>query len=135
MLRRRVRAHYELLSEFERGRIIGLKEAGWVNRRIARYMGRSKAAIRICWQEWMDNGRFQRHDGSDRCRSTSDWEDEFTVRSAVTAPDSLLSTIRHATYTRVSTMTIHRRLTERNLRSCRPLHHLPLTPAHCRARL
>ncbi|GFW47701.1 HTH_Tnp_Tc3_2 domain-containing protein [Trichonephila clavipes] len=32
-------------------------------------------------------------------------------------------------------MTIHRRLMERNLRSCRPLHHLPFTPAHCRARL
>ncbi|GFX31790.1 hypothetical protein TNCV_171231 [Trichonephila clavipes] len=28
MLRRRIRAHYEQLSEFERGRIIGLKEAG-----------------------------------------------------------------------------------------------------------
>ena len=32
-------------------------------------------------------------------------------------------------------MTIHRRLRERNLRSRRPLRHLPLTPAHCRARL
>ncbi|GFV36119.1 hypothetical protein TNCV_4964671 [Trichonephila clavipes] len=30
-------------------------------------------------------------------------------------------------------MTIHRRLMERNLRSYRPLRHLPLTPAHCRA--
>ncbi|GFS94214.1 hypothetical protein TNCV_3786711 [Trichonephila clavipes] len=43
---RRIRAHYEQLSEFERGRIIGLKEAGWANRRIARHMGRSDAAIR-----------------------------------------------------------------------------------------
>ncbi|GFS75703.1 transposable element Tc1 transposase [Trichonephila clavipes] len=32
-------------------------------------------------------------------------------------------------------MTIHRRLTERNLHSYRPLRHLPLTPVHCRARL
>ncbi|GFS65978.1 uncharacterized protein TNCV_2510131 [Trichonephila clavipes] len=51
MTRHRIRAHYEQLSEFERGRIIGLKEA------------------------------------------------------------------------------------ERNLRSYRPLRNLPLTPAHCRARL
>ncbi|GFW56873.1 transposable element Tc1 transposase [Trichonephila clavipes] len=32
-------------------------------------------------------------------------------------------------------MIIHRRLIERNLRSCRPSQHLPLIPAHCRARL
>ncbi|GFY34866.1 transposable element Tc1 transposase [Trichonephila clavipes] len=41
MPRRRIRAHYEQLSEFKRGRINGLKEKGWVNRRIARHMGRS----------------------------------------------------------------------------------------------
>ncbi|GFY11726.1 transposable element Tc1 transposase [Trichonephila clavipes] len=32
-------------------------------------------------------------------------------------------------------MAIHRQLIERNLRSYRPLRHLPLTPAHCRVRL
>ncbi|GFW68594.1 transposable element Tc1 transposase [Trichonephila clavipes] len=32
-------------------------------------------------------------------------------------------------------MTIQRQLIERNLRSYRQLHHLPLTPAHCVARL
>ncbi|GFV07180.1 regulating synaptic membrane exocytosis protein 1 [Trichonephila clavipes] len=40
-----------------------------------------------------------------------------------------------ATRTRVSSMTIHRRLIERNLQSYRPLRHLPFTPAHCRAGL
>ncbi|GFW56874.1 HTH_Tnp_Tc3_2 domain-containing protein [Trichonephila clavipes] len=76
-------------SEFERGRIIGLKKAGWANQRIARYMGRSDAAIRRCWQEWVDRGGFQRHDDSGRPRATSDRKDELTVRSAVIAPDSL----------------------------------------------
>ncbi|GFX39708.1 HTH_Tnp_Tc3_2 domain-containing protein [Trichonephila clavipes] len=32
-------------------------------------------------------------------------------------------------------MTIHRWLIERNLRSCRPLCHLPLSPTHCRVRI
>ncbi|GFU78916.1 putative transposable element [Trichonephila clavipes] len=41
MPRHRIRTHYEQLSEFERGHIIGLKKAGWANRRIARHMGRS----------------------------------------------------------------------------------------------
>ncbi|GFV74149.1 hypothetical protein TNCV_4510551 [Trichonephila clavipes] len=53
-----IRAHYEQLSEFERGRIIGLKEAGWANRRIALYMGGRDAAIRRCWPEL--GGRLRR---------------------------------------------------------------------------
>lgn len=130
-----IRAHYEQLSEFDRGRIIGLKEAGWTNRRIARHLSRSDATIRRCWQGWVENGRVQRQDGSGRPRATTNREDRAIVRSAVTAPSSSLSTIRRSTQTPVSTMTIHRRLRERNLRSRRPLRHLPLTPAHCRARL
>ncbi|GFS98492.1 HTH_Tnp_Tc3_2 domain-containing protein [Trichonephila clavipes] len=77
------------------------------------------------------NGRFQRHDGSGQPRATEDREDRLIVRSAITAPYSSLSTIRRTTRTRVSTMTFHRRLIERNLRSYRPLRHLPFTPARC----
>ncbi|GFT88708.1 HTH_Tnp_Tc3_2 domain-containing protein [Trichonephila clavipes] len=102
---------------FERGRIIGLKEAGWTNRRIACHISRSNAAIRRRRQEWADHGRIQRPDGRGRPRSTADREDILIVRSTVTAPDSSLSTIRCAIRTRVSTMTIHRRLIENNLRS------------------
>ncbi|GFV56596.1 hypothetical protein TNCV_1247911 [Trichonephila clavipes] len=43
MTRHTIRAQYEQLSEFERGRIIELKEAGWANRRIARQMRRIDA--------------------------------------------------------------------------------------------
>ncbi|GFU35591.1 HTH_Tnp_Tc3_2 domain-containing protein [Trichonephila clavipes] len=96
------------LFEFERGRIIGLKEGGWANRRIARDMGRRDAAIIRCWQEWVNNGKFLRHDCSGRPRDTSDQEDRFIIRSTVTALDSSLSTIRRATHTRGSTMTIHK---------------------------
>ncbi|GFX47522.1 HTH_Tnp_Tc3_2 domain-containing protein [Trichonephila clavipes] len=98
-------------------------------------MGRSDVTIRRCWQEWVDSGGLQRHDGSGRTRATADQEDRLIVRSTVTASDSLLSTIRHTTRTRVSTMTFHRRLIEQNLRSYRPLRHLPFAPARCRARL
>ncbi|GFU95560.1 hypothetical protein TNCV_3543051 [Trichonephila clavipes] len=62
MLRCKIRAHYEQLSEIEKVRIIKSKGAGWVNRRIARHMGRSDAAIRRCCQEWPDPvGRHYRH--------------------------------------------------------------------------
>ncbi|GFW93941.1 HTH_Tnp_Tc3_2 domain-containing protein [Trichonephila clavipes] len=108
MHRRGIRAHYEQLSEFERGRIIELKEVGWANRRIARHMGRSDAAIRRHWQGWVETGRFQGNGGSGRPRATADREDSLIVRSAVTASNSSLSPIRRTTRTRVSIMTIHR---------------------------
>ncbi|GFV69735.1 regulator of G-protein signaling 7 [Trichonephila clavipes] len=100
------------LSDFERGRVIGLKESGWTNRRIVRHMSRSDAAIRRCWHLWVDNSKFQRHDGSGRPRAIADWKYRLIVRSAVTASHSPLSTIRRLTLTRLSTMTIHRRLIE-----------------------
>ncbi|GFT60550.1 HTH_Tnp_Tc3_2 domain-containing protein [Trichonephila clavipes] len=62
MPRRRIRAHYKKMSEFERGCIIGMKERGWANWRIDCHMGRSDVDIRRCWQEWVDNGRLQRYD-------------------------------------------------------------------------
>ncbi|GFX20194.1 HTH_Tnp_Tc3_2 domain-containing protein [Trichonephila clavipes] len=55
-------------------------------------------------------GRFQSHDGSGRPRAIADREVRFVVRSTFTALDSWLSTIKCATRTRVSIMTIHRRL-------------------------
>nr|XP_042894539.1 uncharacterized protein LOC122268610 [Parasteatoda tepidariorum] len=131
MPRCRIRAHYEQLSEFGRGRIIELKEAGWTNRRTARHLSRSDAAIQRCWQGWLENCRVQRQDGSGRPRATTERKARVIVRAAVTAPSSSLSTIRRSTQTLVSTMTIHRRLRERNLHSRRP----SLMPAHCRARL
>ncbi|GFU22269.1 HTH_Tnp_Tc3_2 domain-containing protein [Trichonephila clavipes] len=65
----------------------------------------------------------------------TDREDIFIDGSAITASESLLSIIRRVTRTRVSLMTIHRRLIERNLSSYRQLHLPPLTPVHSRARL
>ncbi|GFX03807.1 hypothetical protein TNCV_2113791 [Trichonephila clavipes] len=46
---RRNRRQYEQLTDFDRGRIISLREAGWSNRRIGRHLGRSDIIAR-CWQ-------------------------------------------------------------------------------------
>ncbi|UYV62778.1 hypothetical protein LAZ67_2001908 [Cordylochernes scorpioides] len=133
--RRKIRAHYEHMSKFETGRAIGLKEAGWSNRLIARHLCRSDAAIRRCLQKWFNNGSMQRQDGSGRPRATTEREDKTIVRMAVAAPESLLSTIQRVTGTQVFEMTINRRLRERNLRFRRPLRCLPLTPVHRQVRL
>ncbi|GFT04264.1 HTH_Tnp_Tc3_2 domain-containing protein [Trichonephila clavipes] len=126
--------HNEQLSEFKKYHIIGLKEKGYANRRIAHHLGRSDAVIRRCWQEWVDSVRFQLHDGSGQSRSTVHRKDRLIVRSAVTAPLSL-STTRRATRSQVSIMSFHRCLIWQNLRSYQTLRHLPLTPLQCRARL
>ncbi|GFV12916.1 HTH_Tnp_Tc3_2 domain-containing protein [Trichonephila clavipes] len=50
---RRNRRQYEQLTDFDRGRIIGLREAGWSNRRIGRHLGRSDMVeVARCWQQW-----------------------------------------------------------------------------------
>ncbi|GFS91996.1 HTH_Tnp_Tc3_2 domain-containing protein [Trichonephila clavipes] len=61
---RRNRRQYEQLTDFDRGRIIGLREAGWSNRRIGRHLGRSDMVVARCWQQWITEGRVYRRGGS-----------------------------------------------------------------------
>ncbi|GFT49335.1 HTH_Tnp_Tc3_2 domain-containing protein [Trichonephila clavipes] len=60
---RRNRRQYEQLTDFDRGRIIGLREAGWSNRRIGRHLGRSDMVVARCWQQWITEGRVYRRGG------------------------------------------------------------------------
>ncbi|GFW61238.1 HTH_Tnp_Tc3_2 domain-containing protein [Trichonephila clavipes] len=99
------------------------------NGRIARHMDRRDTAIRRCWKEWVDSGRFQRYDGSDKPRATEDWKDILICQ--ISCHKALFIVITHQTCEplTVSTMTIHGRLIEQYLRSYRPLRNLPFTPA------
>ncbi|GFU25581.1 transposable element Tcb1 transposase [Trichonephila clavipes] len=129
---RRNRRQYEQLTDFDRGRIIGLREAGWSNRRIGRPLGRSDMVVARCWQQWITEGRVYRRGGSGRPRNTNDREDRAIRRVATSAPTTSLASIqRHLPPSRhpvPSRETIRRRLTEVGLRSRRPLRRLPLTP-------
>ncbi|GFW14991.1 HTH_Tnp_Tc3_2 domain-containing protein [Trichonephila clavipes] len=136
---RRNRRQYEQLTDFDRGRIIGLREAGWSNRRIGRHLGRSDMVVARCWQQWITEGRVYRRGGSGRPRNTNDREDRAIRRVATSAPTTSLASIqRHLPPSRhpvPSRATIRRRLTEVGLRSRRPLRRLPLTPHHRQCRL
>ncbi|GFW89296.1 transposable element Tc1 transposase [Trichonephila clavipes] len=81
------------MSEFKRGRIIVLNDARWANRTIAPHMSRSDATTRRFRKESVASDRFHRHDSSGQPRATADQKNRLIVRSAVTAPDSSLSTI------------------------------------------
>ncbi|GFW33630.1 uncharacterized protein TNCV_2211621 [Trichonephila clavipes] len=47
---RRFRRQYEQLPQFERGRIIGMVEAGWSARRVTRQLVHSDCVARRCWE-------------------------------------------------------------------------------------
>ncbi|KFM65011.1 Transposable element Tc3 transposase, partial [Stegodyphus mimosarum] len=132
MPRMQMHERYAQMLEFERGRVIGLKEAGWSYRRIARYLRRNDATIRRYWQEWVNHGRTQRQEGRGRSREKTEREDGAIVRAALAASDASLSSIVRATSASVTARTIHRRLTERGLRSRR---RLPLTSVQRQVRL
>ncbi|GFV72164.1 transposable element Tcb1 transposase [Trichonephila clavipes] len=60
---RRFRRQYEQLSQFERGRIIGMMEAGWLVRRVACQLGHSGCNVRRCGDQWIREMSFTRRPG------------------------------------------------------------------------
>ena len=135
MPRIQVRERYARILEFEKRHVVGLKEAGWSYRRIALHLSRSCSTIRRYSQEGMKNGHTQRQEGSSRPKETREHEDRAIVRVALTIPYASLSSTVRATSASVTERTIHRLLTERGLRSRRPLRRLPFTSVQCQARL
>ncbi|PRD29595.1 UNVERIFIED_CONTAM: hypothetical protein NCL1_28901 [Trichonephila clavipes] len=56
------------LSQFERGRIIGMVEAGWSAKRVSRQLCRTNCVVRRCW----DNGSQRCHLYEDQAQDTLD---------------------------------------------------------------
>ncbi|GFV02347.1 uncharacterized protein TNCV_855691 [Trichonephila clavipes] len=73
---------YDQLSQFERRRIIGMMEAGWSARTVARQLGLSDFVVKRCWDQWIRKMSFTRRPCSRRLRLTSRREDRHIVRNA-----------------------------------------------------
>ncbi|GFU40390.1 transposable element Tcb2 transposase [Trichonephila clavipes] len=136
---RRFRRQYEQLSQFERGRILGMMEVGWSARRVVRQLGRSDCVVRRCWDQWIREMSFTRRPGPGRSRLTSRREDRHIVRNVHIQPTASLAVIQAQVAPSlgdpVSSQTIRRRLAEGHLGLWRPLRVLPLTPTHRHLRL
>ncbi|GFU66748.1 transposable element Tcb2 transposase [Trichonephila clavipes] len=91
---RRFRRQYEQMSQFERGRIIGMMEVGWSARRVTRQLGRSDCVVRRCWDQWIREMSFTRRQGSGRPRQTSRREDHHIVRNARVQPTASWAAIQ-----------------------------------------
>lgn len=135
MPRQRVREPFVQLTEFERGRIVGMREAGWTYRRIAQHMGREVSTVHRCCRQWSAEGAHARRPGSGQRRRTDARQDRRILRSAVLDRTVTSQQIRDTVAPGVSARTIRNRLHEAGLRSRVPLGRLPLTPQHRSARL
>ncbi|GFW94419.1 transposable element Tcb2 transposase [Trichonephila clavipes] len=91
---RRFRRQYEQLSQFERGRIIGMMEAGWPARRVVRQLGRSDCVVSRGWDQWIRKMSFTRRPGSGRPRQTSRRKDRHIVRNARVQPTASSAAIQ-----------------------------------------
>ncbi|GFY11150.1 transposable element Tcb2 transposase [Trichonephila clavipes] len=90
----RFRRQYEQLSQFERERIIGMTEAGWSARRVARQLGRYDCVVRRCWDQWIREMSCTQRSGSGRARQTSRRENRHIVRNARVQPSASPATIQ-----------------------------------------
>ncbi|GFW09646.1 transposable element Tcb2 transposase [Trichonephila clavipes] len=90
----RFRRQYEYMSQFERGRIIGMMDAGCSAKRVAHQLGRSDCVVRRCWDQWIREMSFTRRPGSRRPRQTSRLEDRHLVRNTHVQPIALSAAIQ-----------------------------------------
>ncbi|GFV62920.1 transposable element Tc1 transposase [Trichonephila clavipes] len=65
MPRRRKGVKFEQISEFERGTIVGLREAGLSYRAVAARVQRNCSTIMRLSKQWTDEGRTARNPGED----------------------------------------------------------------------
>ncbi|GBN57469.1 hypothetical protein AVEN_214902-1 [Araneus ventricosus] len=123
---RRRRSHYEQLTEFERGRVIGLREGGFSFRDIAERLGRNVSTVHDCWVRWSRDGTASRRPGSGRPRGTTEREDRRIRRTAVSHRTASAAEIRAAVGTTVTQRTVRNRLLDVQLRARRPVACIPL---------
>jgi hypothetical protein len=71
----RIRNHYQHVTQFERGRIIGMREVGLSYRAIAHRVRRNVATVLRCCRAWFEEGRHQRVRGTGPRRRTTDRPD------------------------------------------------------------
>ncbi|GFT04707.1 uncharacterized protein TNCV_334561 [Trichonephila clavipes] len=91
---RQFRRQYEQMSQSERGKIIGMMEAEWTARRVARQLGRSDCVVRRCWDQCIREMSFTRRSGSGRPRPTSRREVHHIIRNARVQPTASFAVIQ-----------------------------------------
>jgi len=128
------RTGHSQLSQFDRGRIIGMLEAGLSQREVARRLGCSRPAVKRWWDRFQETRGCKRKDGSGRPRLSDGRDDRYLVqyvkRHRFLSVERFRQQWRQACNIAASRSTINKRLVSTKLRSYRPAVRIPLGPAH-----
>ncbi|GBL86630.1 hypothetical protein AVEN_78210-1 [Araneus ventricosus] len=95
------RSHHQQLTEFERGREVGLREGGFSFLDIAERLGRNVSTVHDCWQQWSRGRYCLKKTGSGMPRGTTEREDRRVRRMAVAHRTASAPEIRAAVGTTV----------------------------------
>jgi transposase len=128
------RKPYHQLSDFEKGRIIGLFEAGWEYGKISEKVYRYYSTVKKICEQWKKEGTYIRKSGSGAPRKTTSREDRRIVKIALASRKATTSQIRKEVASRTTRQTINNRLLEVGLHSRAPMKCLPLTQIHRKKR-
>lgn len=122
------------LSEFDRGRIVGMLEGGLSQREVARRIGCSRPSVKKWWDRFQETGRGKRKAGSGRPRLSDGRDDRYLVqyvkRHRFLSSQRYRQQWRQACNIRASQSTVNKRLVSAKLRAYRPAIRIPLSPAH-----
>ena len=119
------------MSVFERGKMVGLREAGLSYSDIAARTGHATTTVMRVWSHWRENGRTHRRAGTGPRNVTTARDDRHLVSMAVTdrtASSTVMS--RHwsiATGLGLSASKVRRRLLRAGLVAGMALRRLPLS--------
>ncbi|GFT62858.1 uncharacterized protein TNCV_1606841 [Trichonephila clavipes] len=81
---RRNKEKFQQLTEFERGRIIGLREGGFLlYHAIGARVQRNSSTLMRVWNQWTDEHRTTRKTGSGRRKVTSGRDDRHLLHMTV----------------------------------------------------
>ncbi|GFT54908.1 transposable element Tc1 transposase [Trichonephila clavipes] len=136
---RRNREKLQQLTEFKRGRIIGLREGEFSYRAIGARVQRNSSILMRVWKQWTDESRTTRKTCSVRRKVMSARDEWHLLRMAVndrtTSSRQMAARWSTATGVLMSASSIRRRLLHRGLRARVPLYKIPLTANHRPLRL
>ncbi|GBM14259.1 hypothetical protein AVEN_167339-1 [Araneus ventricosus] len=127
------------LDDGMRWRIVGRLEAGQSQVQICREFNLTPSVVRNLWKQFQDTGSIERKPGQGRPRATTATEDRYLSiiarRNRGATASQLSRDLYAATGTRVSRVTVSKRLHETGLLAKRPAVCVPLTSTNRRVRL
>lgn len=127
------------LTDFDKGRLVGMLEVGASVSDVARRLNIHRKTVLRWWNRFHTTGEVKRRSGSGRPRITSPLQDRklclMVKRNRFTPVSHLHPGWAAACGINCSSRTARRIVLTAGLRSCRPLARIPLSPSHRRSRM